>query len=162
MINDIQVLINRELNSFKNEVGELPDDETLWLTVPGITNSVGNLVLHVCGNLKHFIGKNLGDTDYVRNREYELSCKSGSCTDLINELNETIEIVNQVLPSLTEEEVNSYYPVQVGGVELVTSRFLFHLSVHLGFHLGQAGYLRRALTQKNISTNPVSLKFIGQ
>jgi hypothetical protein len=45
----------------------------------GISNSAGNLCLHLIGNLNHFIGATLGNTGYVRNREQEFSSKECTC-----------------------------------------------------------------------------------
>jgi len=160
MIEDLHIILIRELNSFKAELKQIPDDIILWQTVPGVSNSIGNLTLHVCGNLKHYLGKNLANNDYIRDRNSEFNTQSGSRTDLINEINKTIEVVKKVMPDLSEEKLNSIYPETVGGVELPTTRFLIHLSVHLGFHLGQLGYLRRIVTGNNHSVNPLSLKLI--
>jgi uncharacterized damage-inducible protein DinB len=159
-IEDLLIILTRELNSLKTEIEKIPDDKILWQTVPGVTNSVGNLTLHICGNLKHYLGKNLGDSDYVRHRDSEFNTQSGSRNDLVKEINETIEVVRTVLPNLSAEQINSIYPETVVGVELTTARFLIHLCVHSGFHLGQVGYLRRIITGNNQSVNPLSLEFI--
>jgi hypothetical protein len=160
IIEDIQIIIIRELNSFKYEIENFPDDKTVWQTVPGISNSAGNLALHICGNLKHYIGNVLGDINYNRNRDAEFRTKIGARTTLVNEINETINVVKKVMLNLSEDKIKSIYPESVAGVELPTVRFLIHLSVHLGFHLGQAGYLRRIITGKNQTSNPLSLKVI--
>jgi hypothetical protein len=46
---DLKVLLLRELAAFQREIELFPDDEAVWRTVPGITNSAGNLAAHVCG-----------------------------------------------------------------------------------------------------------------
>lgn len=83
---DLRVLLVRELKAFEREVEMFPDDELVWKTVPGVTNSAGNLALHVCGNLQHFVGRVLGDTNYVRDRELEFSRSSGSRAELAREI----------------------------------------------------------------------------
>ena len=160
-MDDIQLIIIRELNTFKNEIENFPDDITVWQTVPGISNSAGNLTLHICGNLKHYLGNVLGNIKYVRNRDREFSTKGGTRTGLVNEINETSDVVKRVLSNLSEDKINSIYPERVGGVELPTIRFLIHLCGHLALHLGQAGYLRRMITGINQSSNPLSVKLIG-
>jgi len=72
----------RELEGFKRELALFPDDETIWKTAPGITNSAANLGLHLAGNLQYFIGSVLGATGYVRNREAEFGRRSGSLDDI--------------------------------------------------------------------------------
>ena len=75
---DFALSLVRELEGFKRELALFPDDASVWTTVPGITNSAGNLALHVAGNLQYFIGTVLGGTGYVRHRELEFGRRSGS------------------------------------------------------------------------------------
>ncbi len=157
MTDDIRRLIVRELSAFAREVEMFPDDGSLFLTVPGVTNSAGNLALHVCGNLKHFVGAVLGGTGYVRNREAEFATRSGSRDQLARELRETAGIVATALGRLTPEALARPYPQPVGNLQLPCGLFLTHLAVHLGFHLGQAGYLRRVVTRDARSSGPVAL-----
>jgi hypothetical protein len=154
----LHTLIVRELNAFVREVEMFPDDELLWQTVPGITNPAGNLALHVSGNLQHFIGHVLGGTGYVRNRDDEFARRSGTRAWLTTELNRTIEVVSKVLPQVTGEALAREYPERVADQSINCRVFLLHLSVHLACHLGQAGYLRRALTGENQSSSPLPLK----
>jgi hypothetical protein len=78
VVADIRLLFLRELATFRREVELFPDDDTLWRTVPGVTNSAGNLALHIAGNLRHFVGAVLGKTGYVRNRDAEFATREGS------------------------------------------------------------------------------------
>jgi uncharacterized damage-inducible protein DinB len=162
MIKDIQILMNRELNSLIDELKLFPDDEIIWDVLPGITNSAGNLTLHLCGNLHHFIGAILGNTGYVRYRESEFSVRSGSREELINHVQGTVQMINSIFPTLTQNTLSAAYPQKVGGVDLSCERFLLHLEVHLSHHLGQIGYLRRILTQNNTSSGAVSLRAISK
>jgi hypothetical protein len=61
--------LKEELSAFKNETD-------LWHTQGDVKNSPGNLALHLTGNLKHFIGAQLGNTGYVRNRDKEFADKN--------------------------------------------------------------------------------------
>ena len=157
MINDIQILMSRELNSFVDELKLFTDDQAIWEVLPGVTNSAGNLTLHVCGNLNHFIGAVLGHTGFVRDRESEFNRKSGSRVELVSELQDTKVIIQNLLPKLSETTLTETYPKTVGGVELPCARFLMHLATHLSFHVGQVGYLRRILTGNNKSSGAISL-----
>jgi hypothetical protein len=158
MTEDIQCLLIRELNSFKKEIEMFSEDELLWKTIPGIINSAGNITLHICGNLKHYIGAVLGKSGYVRNRKSEFSTRSGSREDLVREIEETIEIISGILPRLPEEKMAAKFPEIVGGLELRCGLFLLHLCAHLAHHLGQTGYLRRIIMEDNQSSEPVSLQ----
>ena len=158
MTQDLSRLLVRELETFAREVELFPDDESLFKTLPGVTNSAGNLALHVCGNLQHFVGAVLGATGYVRNRELEFSSRSGKRDDVARRLRETAAVVASTLARLPEVALSQAYPEPVAGVQLPCGRFLMHLAVHLGFHLGQAGYLRRVVTgdSRTVGTVPVA------
>jgi uncharacterized damage-inducible protein DinB len=161
MTDDVRRVLTRELEAFAREVELFPDDESLWRTVPGVTNSAGNLALHVCGNLKHFVGAVLGGTGYVRERPAEFATRAGRREDVARQLRETAEVVAKVLARVPESTLAAPYPEAHDGVQLPCGRFLLHLSVHLAFHLGQAGYLRRATTGDARTSGAVSLKALA-
>jgi uncharacterized damage-inducible protein DinB len=161
MYDDVGRLLTRELEAFAREVELFPDDETLWKTLPGVANSAGNLALHVCGNLKHFIGAVLGGTGYVRDRPAEFGARAGRREDVAGQLRETAGVVTEVLARVPERALSAPYPEPHDGVQLPCGRFLLHLSVHLAFHLGQAGYLRRSLTGDGRTSGAVSLKALA-
>ena len=157
----LRILIVRELEGVDREVQLFPDDASLWKTMPGIANSAGNLTLHVCGNLQHFVGHVLGGTDYIRDREHEFGARSGTRDELSREIRTTVAVIDRVLPTLEESALPAPYPESVAGVTLRTDRFLLHLAAHLAFHLGQVGYLRRALTGDGTSSGAMSPKVLG-
>ena len=147
----------RELEGFRRELALFPDDESIWKTVPGVTNSAGNLALHVAGNIQYFIGKVLGGTGYVRDRNLEFGRKSGSREEIYQELDAASRVVMMVLPPLDGEQLKGEYPELVMDTRFRTGAFLVHLCSHAAFHLGQAGYLRRILTGEAKSSGPLPL-----
>jgi DinB family protein len=154
---DFALSLVRELEGFRRELALFPDDQSVWTTVPGITNSAGNLALHVAGNLQHFIGTVLGSTGYVRHRDVEFGRRSGSRAEIYAELNAAIAVVMNVLPGLSVETLAREFPEAVMDSKFRTGAFLVHLCAHAGFHLGQAGYLRRVLTGDSTSSAPIPL-----
>ena len=154
---DIARSLVRELEGFKRELANFPDDDSIWKTAPGITNSAANLALHLAGNLQYFIGSVLGGTGYVRNREAEFGRRSGSRDEIYRELDAAIAVIRRVLPSLPAEALAAEFPELVMGLRFRTSAFLVHLCAHAGFHLGQAGYLRRIVTGDPTSSGPIPL-----
>jgi len=143
---DLLILFRRDLRCFIREVEAFPDDAALWQTVPGIRNSPGNLALHVAGNLRHFLGAVLGGTGYVRDREREFARRSGTRAEVAALLEAAATETEAGLQALTAEALALPYPQVLLGHQPASGRFLLHLATHLAFHLGQAGYLRRALT----------------
>jgi uncharacterized damage-inducible protein DinB len=154
-------MLERELMAFRREIELFPDDASLWRVVPGITNPVGTLALHVAGNLRHFIGAVLGGSGYVRDRDAEFNRRGLTRAAVTAELEQAEEEIEPAILSLTDAALAAPYPVAVGGVTLPTGRFLVHLAVHTGFHLGQAGYLRRALTGDSTSSGAIGLGVLG-
>jgi uncharacterized damage-inducible protein DinB len=155
--NDVRRVLTRELEALAREVELFPDDDVLWKTVPGVTNSAGNLALHACGNLNHFVGAVLGGTGYVRDRPAEFATRTGRRADVARQLRETAAVVTNALARVPESALAAPYPEPHDGVQLSCGLFLLHLCVHLAFHLGQAGYLRRALTGDARTSGAVSL-----
>jgi len=154
---DFALSLARELEGFKRELALFPDDASVWKTVPGITNSAGNLALHLSGNLQYFIGTLLGRTGYVRNRELEFGRTSGSRAEIYAELDAAIAVVRAVLPAVSDATLDQEFPEAVMGSKFRTGTFLVHLCSHAGFHLGQAGYLRRMVTGDATSSGPIPL-----
>ena len=161
MIDDVRRILIRELEAMAREVELFPDDDVLWRTVPGVTNSAGNLALHACGNLKHFVGAVLGGTGYVRDRPAEFAARSGRREDVARQVRETADVVAKALARVPPSALAAPYPEPHDGVQLPSGRFLLHLCVHLAFHLGQAGYLRRVLTADTRTSGAVSLNALS-
>jgi RimJ/RimL family protein N-acetyltransferase/uncharacterized damage-inducible protein DinB len=154
-------LLVRELEGLRREIALFPDDASIWRTVPGISNSAANLALHVAGNLQHFVGRVLGGTSYVRNRELEFGRTSGTKDDVIRELQAATTAVRVTLARLGDVQLVSEYPEAHNGMRFQADRFLLHLCTHAAFHLGQAGYVRRAVTGDAQSSGPLPLKAVA-
>lgn len=155
---DLLTLYRRDLRCFIREVAAFPDDATLWHTLPGLSNSAGNLALHVAGNLRHFVGGALGHTGYQRDREGEFAQREGNRTTVIEALQTALAEVELGLAAVTTESLEAPYPQVVMGHQPRTRLFLIHLSTHLAFHLGQAGYLRRVLTGQADTTGGMAIQ----
>jgi hypothetical protein len=139
----LKSLFTRDLTKLKLEIESYQDESKIWVIDKNISNSAGNLCLHLIGNINNFIGAEIGKTGYIRNRELEFSLKNVPRTELIMKIEDTIVVVNNALDSLTEADLQSIYPLVVFEKEMTTEFFLVHLSVHLGYHLGQINYHRR-------------------
>lgn len=133
----------RDLDKLEVELSSYPDEKSIWTTSGSISNSAGNLCLHICGNLQHFIGAVLGKSGYERNREFEFSAKNVPLEKLKIEISKTKAILESTLHNTLEADLLQIYPVHVLGREMSTLYFLTHLLTHLGYHLGQINYHRR-------------------
>lgn len=143
-MNAFAELFERDITKLKEELSSFKDEANIWNTLPGVTNTAGNLALHLIGNLNHFIGATLGNTGYVRQRDLEFSTKGTPRAALVAELDAVLVIVKQVLGSLTEEQLQQPFPFEMFG-KRDTAFYLLHFYGHLAYHLGQVNYLRRML-----------------
>jgi uncharacterized damage-inducible protein DinB len=138
-------IFERDLKKLKDELSLYKDEKSLWIVKNEISNSAGNLCLHLMGNLNHFIGATLGNSGYVRNRENEFSAKNIPAKDLINDIDNTIRIVKQTLEQLSIEDFEKDFPVQKHDKIVKTDSMLLHLLTHFNYHLGQINYHRRLI-----------------
>ncbi|WP_304231838.1 DinB family protein [Jiulongibacter sediminis] len=142
---ELAAVFEKDLKKLKEEILQYDSEDLLFKTVEGISNSGGNLSMHLCGNLRHFIGAVLGKSGYVRNREEEFSGRF-STQKLVEDIEEAIAVVKSTLSNLSEEDFSKTYPLQVFGSEMSTQFFIYHLLGHLNYHLGQINYHRRLIT----------------
>src|SRR6266545_2447346 len=118
--NDVTTLLVRELEGFKRELDLFPDDESMWRTMPGVTNSAANLALHVAGGLQHLVGAVLGGTSYVRDRDAEFSRRGGTRAEVNAELDRAVVVIREILPRLREHALDAEFPEPVLGVQFRT------------------------------------------
>jgi uncharacterized damage-inducible protein DinB len=138
-------LFERDLNKLIAEIELYQQEENIWRVEKNISNSAGNLTLHLIGNLKTYIGKEIGKTSYIRNRALEFSQKNIPRQELLDNLKETITIVKSSLETLAQSDLEKEFPVLVFTEKTSTGYFLVHLSTHLSYHLGQINYHRRLI-----------------
>jgi uncharacterized damage-inducible protein DinB len=141
--NTLTRLFSRDLQKLSSEIQSYKNPSNIWLTDGQITNSSGNLALHICGNLQHFIGNVLGETGYQRKREAEFVSKNMNTQELIKQILETESIIVDVISELSEARLGESYPINVAGNSWRIDGLLIHLHSHLNYHLGQVNYHRR-------------------
>lgn len=146
-IESIAKLIDRDLAKLAQEVEQYPDEKMLWTVKPGIKNSAGNLCLHLCGNLQHYLGAVLGKTGYIRNRDNEFSVTGLSRAELLKEIETTRTAVKETLESFKPSLLLKEYPEKVFDAPMTSMHFFTHLTAHLGYHLGQVNYHRRFVVE---------------
>ena len=145
IIDTVKTLLNRDLKRLIAEIEQYNTEADIWKITGQINNSAGNLCLHLVGNLNTYIGKELGKTGYVRNRELEFSLKDVPRQELIQKVEETIKMINQTLDNFDEEILETEYPVLIFDHKTSTEYVLVHLATHLTYHLGQINYHRRLI-----------------
>lgn len=158
MLDSLRTLYARDIDTLRVEVELYPEDELLWREVPGLPNPGGNLVLHLVGNLRHFIGAQLGGTGYVRDREAEFATRGLSRTQLQTDISCASRDVMRTLAALHGARLSEPFPLPKYGKSVSAGLWLLHLSTHLTFHLGQLDYHRRVVTGDGKGAGAVSVE----
>jgi hypothetical protein len=143
---DLSALFTRDIMRLRQELEAFPDSESLWVTGPGVSNPAGTLALHLEGNLREYIGRQIGGIAYTRDRPAEFSTRGVAKADLLARIDAVVVSIPPVIAALTEPDLDAVYPESVLGRPWSTRQFLMHLNGHLNYHLGQIDYLRRLTT----------------
>ncbi len=143
----LRSIFQRDLEKLATEITLFRKEENIWRIGKGISNSAGNLCLHLVGNLNTYIGAGLGNTAYVRDRDAEFSLKNIPAAVLLENINNTKTVVDKTLEQLTGEDMDMEYPMLVFEKKTTVGYFLVHLATHLSYHLGQVNYCRRLLDE---------------
>ncbi|CAN5404195.1 hypothetical protein BH10BAC6_BH10BAC6_07880 [soil metagenome] len=145
MVAAFQASFLEGLSLLSDEIRLFPDDASLWVTRRDVSNSAGTLALHLIGNLHHFIGANIGNTSYVRDREAEFATQDLPRAVLMGRCEETAEMIRVAMQSCTDETLARPFPLATFGEGRSTGDVLLRLVAHFRYHLGQVNYLRRML-----------------
>jgi hypothetical protein len=146
---EIAELFARDLTRLAQELRAFTNDADLWRSVPGMSNSAGNLALHLEGNLREFIGRQLGGVPYERKRDLEFSSRDIPAAELMRRIEEIAGMIPRVIAGLSASQLESAFPVNIFSRTLSTQQTILSLYGHLNYHLGQIDCLRRVLTQSS-------------
>ncbi|MFT3932906.1 MAG: DUF1572 family protein [Chitinophagaceae bacterium] len=145
LVEDLNALFNKDLQKLKTEIESYTNEENIWRIDKNISNTAGNLCLHLIGNLNTYIGATLANTGYVRNRPLEFSAKNIPRKELLEKIDSTIKVVAAGLSTLSDGQLKEDYPIVIWEKPTKTGYTLMYLATHLGYHLGQINYHRRLL-----------------
>jgi uncharacterized damage-inducible protein DinB len=138
-----------ELEKLRNEVKSLAEplnEREFWDKPLADGNSVGHLVLHLTGNLNHFVGGQLGGSGYVREREREFTeTHVPPKTEALSKLDDAVATFRRVVSALTAEQLAAPHPESRLGVVM---HALTHLVAHFALHRGQMSYIARLVKQQ--------------
>ena len=100
---ELAFLFTRDLNRLRKQIDSFASDDALWQTLPGVINPAGNLALHLEGNLREFVGRQLGKLPYSRTRDLEFSLKRLSREDVSSRLEELSQTIPSIIENLSAE-----------------------------------------------------------
>jgi len=123
------------------------DDSRIWWRPNDSSNSIGNLVLHLCGNVRQWIYSGLGRNEDLRNRQTEFDERGPIPGELLKEkLATTMELVKPVITNIPTEELLNIRSVQT--FEETGLTILVHVTEHFSYHTGQIAYITKMLMNK--------------
>ncbi len=144
-----QLLIQDYLPKVERCVVLLPA-EKLWWRPNGQSNAVGNLLLHLSGNVREWIIHGVGGATSVRRRREEFSAKSGaSAAQLMKALRATCKEAATILKRLDAACLADCRVIQ--GIEVTILGAIYHAVEHFSGHLGQIIYITKLCTGKDLS-----------
>ncbi len=149
LADELAALFHRDLTRLQQQLHAWPEGDLLWQRAPGIANSAGNLILHLEGNLRDYVGRSLGGVPYHRERDREFAAQTVPLAELAARLDEVTQLVPGIIRRLSDAQLQATFPGNPLGSPISVQQFLIHLHGHLNYHLGQIDYLRRMRTSGN-------------
>lgn len=120
-------------------------DEQVWMRPNEASNSIGNILLHLCGNIRQYAISALGDQPDVRDRDKEFSQRNGfSKEQLLKKLNDTLQEAIAVMRNTDEVRLMKIYPAQ--GFSYSGVGIIVHVTEHYSHHTGQIIFWTKQLT----------------
>jgi uncharacterized damage-inducible protein DinB len=124
-------------------------EEEVWKKPNPSSNSVGNLILHLCGNIRQWIVSSLGKAEDNRMRDLEFSTTEGfTKKELLDKLLTTVSEANTTLKNLKEKELLAKKSVQ--GYELSGLGIIIHVVEHYSYHAAQIAFWTKLLKDKDL------------
>lgn len=118
------------------------DEEAIWARTNSVSNSVGNLILHLCGNMRQYGIASLGNNEDIRDRDKEFTDNPQlSAEELLHRLKTIVEAVIEIIEGVSETELLRVRDVQA--YRLSGIGVLLHLVEHFSYHTGQIVYFTK-------------------
>lgn len=128
---------------------DLLDEEQIWMRTSGNANSVGNLVLHLCGNVRQWIGFGVAGQADVRERDAEFAAAGGiGPAELKNRLADAVRAAVAVIAGLPPHRLIQTTAVQ--GYSVTVLEAIYHVTEHFSHHAGQIIFATKMLTGEDL------------
>ena len=148
-IEDCRKKITKEYLGKIEKCFEVLSDDDIWWRAHETHNCIGNIVLHLVGNIRQWVYQHLGEKEFRRDRDKEFRERTHiPKNELLKHLRSAVEDVDAVLQNLPVEKLSNQYTVQkydVIGLEVV-----LHVTEHFSYHVGQIVYVTKLRTGKDL------------
>ena len=124
-------------------------EDDMWWRPNAQSNSAGNLILHLCGNIRQWVIHGVGGAEDLRQRKAEFA-EQGPIpkAELLVQLEATLAEVDAVLQRVTAEALAQ--PRQIQGFDQTVLSAIFHVVEHFSYHTGQIIYLTKMRTGEDL------------
>ena len=140
--------INENTRMIKKAFEELSEAD-IWRKPNDSSNSIGNLILHLCGNIGQYINASLGEKSDTREREVEFATQVVLAKAiLLKQLIETVEIAKSTIQNATTEQLLKHRMVQ--GFDFSGIGVVIHAVEHYSYHTGQIAFWTKILKDKDL------------
>lgn len=120
----------------------------LWILPYPYGNSIGNLILHLTGNLNNYIGTQIAGTGYIRHRDLEFSDSGKPKDELLRNFDRAIETVVSTLAKQSDDDWAAPYSAELESEAKNRFNAFLRCAGHAYHHVGQIIYLQRELVQQ--------------
>lgn len=129
-------------------LGLLSDDQ-IWWRPNATSNSVGNLVIHLCGSTRHFLGRGVGGSGYVRDRDAEFAAKGPvPKAELLRMLDETAAETDRIIGGLDEKRLLENTQNIEATMTVISA--IMRMSHHWAYHVGQIVFVTKSLREGSV------------
>jgi len=124
-------------------------DEQIWWRPNEASNSIGNLMLHLEGNVRQWMIASFNRLEDKRHRPAEFNQRELiASSSLIEKLGATMQEASDVLSRLTEDDLVAQFEIQ--GHSVTGLDAIYQVVEHFGLHYGQIAYVSKALSGKDL------------
>jgi len=124
-------------------------ESDIWKKPNESSNSIGNQIAHICGNMTQYIIASLGEQEDYRNRDEEFSMTGGfTKIQLIHKLEDTVKKARLVLNECNKKQLIKKRIVQ--GYNLSGIGIVMHAIEHYSYHTGQIAFWTKLMTNKDL------------
>lgn len=128
---------------------DLLDEEDVWKRPNSSSNSIGNLILHLCGNIRQYAVSSLSGAPDTRIRDEEFAAKGGyTKAELWTKIKATVEEAFQSMGMASVDELLRVRMVQ--GFELSGMGIIIHVTEHFSYHTGQIAFWTKSLQDRDL------------
>jgi uncharacterized damage-inducible protein DinB len=140
--------LTQEAGRIADCLGKL-SEEQIWARPNESSNSVGNLVLHLCGNMRQWIGHGVAGQPDIRARDREFAARGGvSASDLKERLAGTVEATVAQVRAVTDERLAE--TIRPQGYEISVLAAIYHVVEHFSYHTGQILWITKAALDEDL------------